>query len=86
MNVRTGKEGWFKRVQRNVAAVERQVQLNDDVAIDTTGEASMKMYQAAKQAICGKKTKAISIDDCGKQSTTAPTSTEGWMSIFFRCF
>ena len=58
VNIRTGKEGWFKRVNKNTRAVTRDSQLNDDITVDA--DATQKMFTAAKNQVL-KKPKAIVI-------------------------
>ena len=59
MNVLTGKKGWHKRVNRSTKAVERAVELTDEVTLDA--QAPAKIFAAAKASVIKKPTVATTI-------------------------
>lgn len=55
VNVRTGKSGWHKRVNRNLKTVTREATLTDGVEIDPSRDAVGKIHAAAKAAVLKRK-------------------------------
>ena len=53
--MRTGMDGWHKRINRSMKQVTRAKTLNDGVDLDPTGDALGKMYNAAKTALLKRK-------------------------------
>lgn len=49
--MRTGKEGWFKRVNRHVKSVSKQATLTDDYEIDPSRDVASIMFNAAKSSV-----------------------------------
>ena len=47
----TGMPGWHKRIQRNFKSVAKTTQLNDEICIDPSRDATGLMYAAARKAV-----------------------------------
>jgi len=55
VNVRTGPEGWFKRINKNFKSVARTAELNDGIEIDPSRDVVSKMYNAARDTVLARK-------------------------------
>ena len=51
MNVRTGREGWYKRINRNVKSVTKQAMLTDEYELDPSRDVASIMFGAAKASV-----------------------------------
>jgi len=51
VNVRTGVQGWHKRINKNYRSVNRTAQLNDEYIIDPTRDSLGLMHQAARKTV-----------------------------------
>ena len=59
VNVMTGRAGWFKRINQDKSKVARRATLTDETSIDQTGQASDRIFQAAKREVIHKITPTV---------------------------
>lgn len=60
VNVLVGKQGWYKRVDRDQNNVSRKTILTDSTNIDPTGLATDRIFNGAKREIIAKHTTTVS--------------------------
>lgn len=59
VNVLVGREGWYKRIDREKSDVKRQTQLSDQHCVDPTGGAIDRIFNGAKREVIQKHTPTV---------------------------
>ena len=67
MNVRTGKAGWHKRIQRNYSTATKKSRLTDEIELNE--DAVDKVHSAAKGVILKRKAATIAVPMFGSSSS-----------------
>ena len=53
--MRTGPDGWFKRINKSFKSVARTAELNDGIEIDPSRDVVTKMYNSARDTVLSRK-------------------------------
>lgn len=71
-----GREGWYKRIDREKSNVKRQTQLTDEHCVDPTGGAIDRIFNGAKREVIQKNTPTVKAPMAMLSMTPAPAQDD----------